>query len=110
MEEDDDDLVPSGCLVGLVGRAAPSAGVDWSPLRATSFSVRAKTETVFKQMDVVVEAVDIQGGVMGQVDVGPQDTVSGHAAVGPVDGVRVEGRWWRLSMTPLSDSSLSSGH
>ena len=41
-------------------------------------------------MDKVVETVDIQDGVVGQVDVGPQDTVSGHAAVDPVDGVSVE--------------------
>ncbi len=47
-------------------------------------------DCVFKQMDVVIETADVQGVVVGQVDVGPQDTVSGHVAVDPVDGVRVE--------------------
>ena len=39
---------------------------------------------------MVIQAADVQGGVVGQVDVGSQDTVSGDAAVDPVDGVWVE--------------------
>ena len=41
-------------------------------------------------MDMVVEAADVQGGVVGQVNVGLQDAVSGDAAVNPVNGVWVE--------------------
>lgn len=72
VKEDEDDLVSivvhlvggsMGCLVSLRGLWVELLllwGEDWSLLlRATSFSVRAKMGTV-----------DIQGGVVGQVDIG----------------------------------------
>ncbi len=80
-----------GCLGGLRAELLLLRGVDWSRLRATSFSVRATMgDGVFEEVHVVVEAADVQGGVVGQVDVRSQDAVPGDAAVDPVDGVWVE--------------------
>ena len=53
---------------GVVGRAVPSAGCGLFSV----FQCPDKDgDRVFKQVEMVIETVDIQGGVVGQVDVGP---------------------------------------
>lgn len=76
--------------MGLRAELLLLCNVDWSLLRARSFSVWAKMGTVFLDRWTWSYRQLIQGGVVGQVDVGPQDTVSGHVVVDPVDVVRVK--------------------
>ena len=45
-------------------------------------------------MDLVVKTVDVEGGVMDQVDVGHEGTSTGDFCVYPVDGVRMEVSAW----------------
>ncbi len=62
------------------------------------FSVLDKNgDCVFELMEGVIKTADIQGGVVGQVDVGSLCTISGQAAVDPVDGVRVKVLPWEQS-------------
>lgn len=57
---------------GVVGRAAPSVGCGLVSVESDVFQCPGEDgDCVFKQVDMVVETVDIQGGVVGQVDVGP---------------------------------------
>ena len=45
-------------------------------------------------MDIVIKAVDVEGRVVGQVDIWHEGTSTGDLSIYPVDGVRMEVFSW----------------
>ena len=57
---------------GGAGRAAPSVECRLVSIESDVFQCPGKDgDCVFKPVDIVIETVDLQVGVVGQVDVGP---------------------------------------
>ena len=55
-----------------MGRAAPSVGCGLVSVESDIFQCLGEDgDCVFKQVDMVVETPDIQGGVVGHMDFGP---------------------------------------